>query len=301
MRAVAPSDPDPAVPPIRRRCVLIDADPDLAAGLTPDRALEARAIRTWILTGAKGPWSAHRHVPASAGHIGLLLLEGIVAREVAIEDTISSELLGPGDVIVPWSESQERGTAGENVRWVALAPIRAAVLDRPVAGALGTFPEIRQALLERLLVQGERLAALKAFSQINSVERRLTALFHHLADRWGRMTTRGVVVPLALSHRLLGELVGARRPTITVAVQSLARDGTLLREPNGEWLLPVLPALAPAGELPPVAHRRTLVLEPEPEPTPASNRALRLENARLRRLLAAREAAASAAAPAATA
>ena len=66
---------------------------------------------------------------------------------------------------------------------------------------------------------------------------RLEALFWHLADRWGKVTPKGVVVPLRLSHRLLGSLVGARRPTVTTALAQLADDGRVLPYGLEGWLL----------------------------------------------------------------
>ena len=58
--------------------------------------------------------------------------------------------------------------------------------------------------------------------RLTRVERRLKALFWHLAERWGRVSGDGVIVPLALTHRILGQLVGARRPTVSTALSELA-------------------------------------------------------------------------------
>jgi CRP/FNR family transcriptional regulator, cyclic AMP receptor protein len=46
-----------------------------------------------------------------------------------------------------------------------------------------------------------------------------------------------VIVPLALTHRILGQLVGARRPTASTALAELAERGELVRRPDGSWLL----------------------------------------------------------------
>ena len=43
---------------------------------------------------------------------------------------------------------------------------------------------------------------------------------------------QGVVVPLALTHRILGQLVGARRPTVSTALAELAERGELVRRPT---------------------------------------------------------------------
>ncbi|MDX6554241.1 MAG: family transcriptional regulator, cyclic receptor protein, partial [Miltoncostaeaceae bacterium] len=77
----------------------------------------------------------------------------------------------------------------------------------------------------------------QAISQLTRVDRRLKALFWHLAERWGRVSGDGVVVPLALTHRILGQLVGARRPTVSTALSELASSGELVRRDDGSWLL----------------------------------------------------------------
>ena len=69
------------------------------------------------------------------------------------------------------------------------------------------------------------------------MDRRLKALFWHLAERWGRVSGDGVIVPLALTHRILGQLVGARRPTVSTALTELAEREELTRRPDGSWLL----------------------------------------------------------------
>ena len=74
---------------------------------------------------------------------------------------------------------------------------------------------------------------------------RLLMLLWHLADRWGRVRSEGVVLPLHLTHSVLADLVAARRPTVTSALSELARlelavpqtPGWLLRgKPPGELL-----------------------------------------------------------------
>jgi CRP-like cAMP-binding protein len=158
------------------------------------------------------------------------------------------------------------------VRWHVLADARLGVLNRAFGAAVLRFPEVNAMLLDRLNGRLERLATMKAIAQLNSVERRLTALLWHLAERYGRVTTDGVTVPLTLSHRLLGELVGARRPTVSTALAALAEQGELLRKPDGTWLLTGEPAVTPTAKLERVvSHRRRLVTAEPPAdaPTPA--------------------------------
>jgi hypothetical protein len=51
-------------------------------------------------------------------------------------------------------------------------------------------------------------------------------------------------MPLALTHETLGALVGARRPTVTLALRKLTDDGALVAQDPG-WLL-VAPPPEPA-------------------------------------------------------
>ena len=62
------------------------------------------------------------------------------------------------------------------------------------------------------------------------------ALMWLLAGSWGRVTLAGIILPLSLSHEFLGGLVGARRPTVTLALHKLAERGSLIRHEN-EWLI----------------------------------------------------------------
>jgi CRP/FNR family transcriptional regulator, cyclic AMP receptor protein len=77
----------------------------------------------------------------------------------------------------------------------------------------------------------------EALLQLSPVETRLLILFWHLAERWGRVTPHGIVVSLALSHQVLGQLVGCRRASVTTALKEIARTGHAVRRPDGSWLL----------------------------------------------------------------
>jgi hypothetical protein len=170
---------------------------------------------------------------------------------------MSTELVGAGDLIRPWCAG-DFGVLGSDVRWNVLAPTRFAVLDRDFAGRAAPFPAVTTALIERLDRRGQRLAELRTISNLVRVEDRLLGLMAHLGERWGRVTAAGLVVPLALSHRTLGDLVGARRPTVSTAAAKLARRGELERRPDGSWLMPSLEV--PAPQAPGiVAQRRHLI------------------------------------------
>jgi hypothetical protein len=225
-----------ATPPDAIR--LLEADPDLAGLLTGSRRQEAeRELVVRVHKLGVGVWDVSRLEGAGADHVGLLLLDGVIAREVIVADHVSAELLGPGDLLRPWQPASKADLLPVEVLWSVLSPSSFAVLDRRFAGELARWPEVTAALFERLSERSLRLATTQAISQLTRVDRRLKALLWHLAERWGRVSGDGVIVPLALTHRILGQLVGARRPTVSTALGELAERGELVRRVDGSWVL----------------------------------------------------------------
>ena len=112
-----------------------------------------------------------------------------------------------------------------------------AVPDRHSTRAMRVYPEVTAVVLDRLNARAERLAVSQAISQITGVEMRIEALLWHLAERWGRVGTAGLIIPVALSHRMIGALVGARRPTVSTAIARLTDEERVLRRPDGSWVL----------------------------------------------------------------
>jgi CRP/FNR family transcriptional regulator, cyclic AMP receptor protein len=68
---------------------------------------------------------------------------------------------------------------------------------------------------------------LQTISHLNRVDRRVLAL------------------PLALSHSMIRQLVGARRPTVSTAIAQLVREGHVARGAAGTWVLTGRPVGAP--------------------------------------------------------
>ena len=243
---------------------LLQLDPQLGALVPSERLAAAHAqLAVRVVRQAAGGWDTEPIVAtAGAEHVGVLVLDGVVAHEVQMAGIASTELLGPGDLLRPWALEPPPPLLRREVRWRLLSETRLAVLDRDFGRRLGAWPEVNAALMDRLAERAERLAATQAISQLTRVDRRVLAFFWHTAERWGRVTPEGVLVPLTLSHRMLGQLIGARRPTVTTAVCALAEAGELVRRGDGSWLLGERPDSArldgDAEELPP--PRRRLLL-----------------------------------------
>jgi DNA-binding transcriptional MocR family regulator len=105
------------------------------------------------------------------------------------------------------------------------------------------------------------------------------SILWHLAERWGRMTLDGVALPLTLSHRLLAQLIGARRPTVSTALGQLAARGEVVRLPGGSWLLKGTPPGQPDDALErfiPPRRRFIAAQRDEPDRVPPPELAERL-------------------------
>jgi CRP/FNR family transcriptional regulator, cyclic AMP receptor protein len=133
--------------------------------------------------------------------------------------------------------------------WRALQTTRLAVLDEDVVNRMASFPGVIGRLLDRSVDRSRRLSVNMAIVHHRRVDVRLQMLFWHLADRWGQVSKRHVILPLRLSHTVLADLVAAQRPTITAALSDLERRQLLRPVPQG-WLLLARP---PVSAGPPAA------------------------------------------------
>jgi CRP/FNR family transcriptional regulator, cyclic AMP receptor protein len=245
---------------------LLRLDPRLGQLLPAHRLAEAQAaLEVRVARLRQGEWDLGRAAGnGGTDHLGVLVVEGIVAHDVLVGSTASTELIGPGDVLRPWTR-EGAPLLQRTLRWYVLSEGRVALLDREFSRRLAAWPEINAMVMDRLSQRAERLATAQAIAKVTRVERRVLAYLWHLAERWGRVTGDGVLVPLTLSHRMLGQIVGARRPTVTAAVRLLIESGDVVRRPDGSWLLTGTghqpPADEPERQVPP---RRRIVVGREP-------------------------------------
>jgi CRP/FNR family cyclic AMP-dependent transcriptional regulator len=217
---------------------LLNLDPDLARELDPRRAREA-AQRLYVraIDVPRGRWVPSRSLLEGTRPIGLLILEGLLVREATVDEHPSAELLGPGDVLRAWDDSDNEELLPRAIEWSALTTTRMAIIDHAFAVRAAQWPEVFASLLDRAARRAERLVVLQAIAHLTRVDDRLRALLWCLAERWGRVVPDGVLVSLRLSHRTLAGMVGARRPSVTTALGQLMARGELERRADGEWLL----------------------------------------------------------------
>jgi CRP-like cAMP-binding protein len=185
-----------------------------------------------------GPWTPPPRRALGAGVFSLLLADGVLLREVHLGDMPALQLLGHGDVVSPWENHESSVLAGARVSWVALKDTRLSVLGTRFLEGVGRAPRVALALHQQMLAQLDRLARLAAIAQLPRVEDRVLALFCALGDDHGHVAPDGIVIDLRLTHATIGRLVGARRPTVTLALKRLAESRLLARRGHG-WVLSV--------------------------------------------------------------
>jgi CRP/FNR family transcriptional regulator, cyclic AMP receptor protein len=214
---------------------LLDVDPDLAEGLTPeDREAAGRLLVVRVDTVPAGTWRPAPQAPAP-GTIATLVCAGLAVRRGSLGGRGSVELLGEGDVLRPWDENV--CVLPVDVSWRVLERMRLVTLDERLAPALARYPSVLSAILQRTIRRSRFLSVQHLISGLPAVEQRLLLLFTLLADRWGRVRPGGVFVPIRMSHEMLAGLVGARRPSVTSAIGSLQREGAIRRDRDGIMLL----------------------------------------------------------------
>ena len=219
-----------------RAASLFEVDPELAEALDERQIADAR-LRAIVPVAdlAAGVWPAAQLRRATAQPFAIMVVEGILLRELLLAGSTATELLGPGDVVD--FTGADDALLPTDVRWSVPDAARIMVLDDRLLAILRTWPGVARVLLSRAVQRERRLSTHRAIAQLPRVDLRLLAFFGHLGERWGRVTPTGVLLPLHLTHETLGRLIGARRPTVSLALKDLAAGNMLERRQDGAWLL----------------------------------------------------------------
>jgi CRP/FNR family transcriptional regulator, cyclic AMP receptor protein len=200
------------------RVRLLEADPDFGAFLTAEERAEARQLAVPVLNVGREE-DGQLEALMQQGASGALVLEGMVLRQLRVGDQLGMTVLGPGDIIGSSSGPVSMLVGGASLR--ALPGTQLALLGREVVVAMHRWPSLVTALQARYVQQADRLATQMVVCQLPRVDQRLLALMWLLAESWGRVTPAGTTLPLRLTHDALGALVGARRPTVSLALRAL--------------------------------------------------------------------------------
>ncbi len=225
--------PDAPTPLVR----VLDIDPDLARSLPEhEHELAADSLLARMYSVLPGRWEIAAPTPES-GALGLLVVDGALGLRTSVEGRTTLELVGRGDLLQPWVQLGGETTVPSAAGWRVFEPSRLVLLDRRFAVSAAVWPELVAALMHRLVIRSRRLCYQLAINTNPRVEDRVLFGLWALADRWGRVGQRGVVLKLNLTHEQIAELVCAQRPSVSAALSHLRQEGRLAYS-RGEFILP---------------------------------------------------------------
>jgi CRP/FNR family transcriptional regulator, cyclic AMP receptor protein len=215
---------------------LLDLDDDLAEVLEVRMRYSARQhVTARLLDADLGACELASWFAVVGDGPGLLMIDGLLAVDTRVADRTTTELLGSGDLLQPPGRHDDEMVDRETV-WRALSPSRLALLDAAFAERVRSWPAILNALFRRAERRADDLDVMRAISCQPRLEVRLVLLLWHLAARWGRVEPGGLRLKLPLTHRLLGQLVAAERPSVSHALHRLSEAG-IVTGTAGDWHL----------------------------------------------------------------
>jgi hypothetical protein len=211
------------------RIALLDVDPDLAGHKSgPELAAIRDRLTAPVYRLAAGALP-EPPLRKREGHLGFLLLKGLLLYEVTACGRATAELLGAGDLIRPWP-SEVSTTLPVASKWTVLEQVLVADLGTPGSARFGDGGDVFEALVRRCAERAETVAIQRSITAHVRVDVRVLAYLWHLADRFGVVVPGAVKLDIPLTHAVLARLIGARRPTVTTALQRLIQLGYLHRD-----------------------------------------------------------------------
>jgi CRP/FNR family transcriptional regulator, cyclic AMP receptor protein len=216
---------------------LLDADPDLAADLSPEHLAQARNIVLPTITLDPGPWhiAELRDVDGVQPQVrGFLALDGAIAMDLTIATQVCTRLVTPGELVL--LDGFQDDSIPMRSGWTVIEHSRLAILDQRLLLIGARWPGLLGAILNRAAQQVHHALLQQAISQLPRVEDRLLALMWSIADRRGVVRGDAVWVHLPVTHATLAQMIGARRPTVSLGLRTLAERG-VLEARDGGWLI----------------------------------------------------------------
>lgn len=207
-------------------------------GAIADTALlprERPTLDSRIVRLDRGSVDARHLIGQPQDGLGILILDGLIVAGLEAGRAHAAWLIGADDLLRPWEMDQVSLIC--DAQWRVLTPARVLRLDASLPLRLRHDPRVVRELLSRAVRTSHWLFAKSVVISSPSIEERLILLFGLWAERWGKVTPDGIWVDLPLTHALIGELCGARRPTVSLALGSLEKQGLLTRSSRSGWLL----------------------------------------------------------------
>lgn len=217
---------------------LLDVDPDFGAELTADEMEEAqRHVVFPTLRLEKGLWEIDRLRDAHGVRgepRGFIVVAGTVSVDLAIAGQVCTRLITTRELVL--LDGSPVDSIPVEPGWSVLDSAVLAVLDDRLAIIGSRWPDLMNGILKRAAQQVRHALLQQAISQLPRVEDRLLALLWSIADRQGVVRSDGVWVHLPVTHAALAQMIGARRPTVSLGLRALTERG-LVRAENGGWLI----------------------------------------------------------------
>jgi hypothetical protein len=214
-------------------CRLFATEPDLIRFLSPEEREEARRTELPMRTLPRGVVDVASLFEQTRS-FGAFVLDGMLLQSVRLNGHLGLRLLGPGDVLSLTDAPRSVLVTESSCR--ATVATRLVLLDRELLVATRRWPRLVAGLHARSGEQMERLVTQLMICQLPRVDDRLLSLMWLLAESWGQVTPSGTQLQVSLTHEALGRLIGAKRPTVTLALRDLTVAGAILRQGEG-WLL----------------------------------------------------------------
>jgi CRP/FNR family transcriptional regulator, cyclic AMP receptor protein len=229
--------PAPQEPKAGTTVRVLDEDLELAAAVGQESFQQARlAAVAPLVEVPEGPWMPPSAPRQRGRDFGLLVLSGLLLRDLELAGRSLVELRGPEDLLRPWDDATEVVSIQSRITWTAREPTRLAWLDGDFASSVIGWPEITSTLMARATRRARLLSFRLAILELRHVDLRVLLLMWHLADRWGQVGAEGIRLNIDLTHELIARMVGAHRTSVTAALQKLADEGRIART-GRTWLL----------------------------------------------------------------
>jgi hypothetical protein len=226
---------------------------------TPTRRTDVRITRTTVrrrprppntmsvvetIRLSEGAWDPHPEPDSEP--LLISVQHGLLLRCGPLAGMTSGQLLGPGEIAT--TRPAPDAFLSQETRWKVLSPASVTMESADEAARSPSWDRISRRLVRSLDEQLARASELIAIGHLQRVEDRVLGLMLHLAGRYGRVAADAIIVPIDLTHQTIGDLVGARRPTVSLALTSLAEAGLLTPHPQAGWSVsPTVPSrLRPA-------------------------------------------------------
>lgn len=212
---------------------VLEADPDLAAAIPEgERAVAQRALVVRSFTVGAGTWTLPPGLQKARG-FGLLVRSGVIALRTRADGRSTLELLGAGDLLQPWLTAADGDTAAAD--WHVIETAELLVLDERFVGMAARWPSLGSVLVQRTGLRALRLSRRLAANASPRVDERILYVLAELAERWGKVTSRGVLIPLSLTHQQIAEMTSVQRQSVSAGMRRLCEQGRMSYTRN--WLL----------------------------------------------------------------